>query len=161
MSGYQQTRQGLYPPIQSQPSRRCSSYGASASQPDDNYYEDISRYEENYQQDTYQEQLRRALRDLHEDCREVLWNRLGVNPDTHGNYLTIAENINEHGYDAFGLMITQEEAFYYHNSMEVQNIIRSMVQQYHDFPPDVVQEFNPLPRQPPVRPRPRTSVDST
>jgi hypothetical protein len=61
MSGYRQTRRGLYPPIQSQPSRRRSSYGASTSQPDDNYYEDISRYEENYQQDTYQEQLRRAL----------------------------------------------------------------------------------------------------
>jgi hypothetical protein len=53
MSGYQQTRRGLYPPIQSQPSQRCSSYGASASQPDDNYYKDISRYKENYQQDTY------------------------------------------------------------------------------------------------------------
>jgi hypothetical protein len=58
-------------------------------------------------------------------------------------------------------MISQEEVFYYCNSMEVQNIIRSMVQQYHDFPPDVVQEFNLLPRQPPVQPRPHTSVDST
>jgi hypothetical protein len=87
--------------------------------------------------------------------------RLGVNPDTHGNYLTIAENIDEHGYDAFGLMISQDQVLYYHNSMEVQNIIRSMVQQYHDFPPNVVNEFNPLPRQQPIRPRPRTSVDST
>jgi hypothetical protein len=104
--------------------------------------------------------LSSTVRDLHKDCQEVLWNRLGVNPNTHGNYLTIAENINKHGYDAFGLMISQDQALTYHNSMEIQNIIRSMIQQYHDFPLNVVHEFNLLPRQQLIRPRPHTSVDS-
>ena len=48
MSGIWYTRRGAYPPIQQQSARCCSSYVASASQPDDTYYEEISKYEEKY-----------------------------------------------------------------------------------------------------------------
>ena len=59
MSGIWYTRRGAYPPIQQQPTQRRSSYVASASQPNDTYYEEISRYEENYQANTYDGELRR------------------------------------------------------------------------------------------------------
>ena len=148
MSGIWYTRQGAYPPIQQQSAQCRSSYVASASQPDDTYYEEISRYEENYQANTYYDELRRSLLDLHEDCRNYLESVLGVDPDAHGNYLAIAENIYDRGYDAFGLMISQDQALIYQRNREVQEEIRSMVQQYHDFPLDIVNNFNPLPRQP-------------
>ena len=113
MSGIWYIQQGAYPPIQQQPAQHRSSYVASASQHDDTYYEEISRYEENYQANTYYDELRRSLLDLHEDCCNYLESVLGVDPDTHGNYLAIAENINDRGYDAFGLMISQDQALIY------------------------------------------------
>jgi hypothetical protein len=164
MSGARHTRRGVYPPIQPQaPRRRNASQLPSASQPNDSYYEEQAPepYEEEYKPMTYDEELRKALVDLHEDCRKYLWNNIGVDPDTHGNYLDLAVNIVRNGFNAYNLQLTHEQAITYRSSRLFQDDILAMAQQYQHFPEYIVNEFQPRPRNPPAQPKPRASVASS
>jgi hypothetical protein len=69
--------------------------------------------QEGFVGEMYGEQLVYGITNLHEECRVYLDEILGINPNTYGNYLILAKNIINHGFDAYGSYLTEEQAIRY------------------------------------------------
>jgi hypothetical protein len=160
MSGTRITRRGTYPAIVNQPrSRPARVVSAPVAVPDELRYEDTIQ-QEGFVGESYHDELIRAITNLHEDCRSYLDEHLGIDPDLYGNYLVMAETIIRTGYDAYGSVLTEDQAQIYRGNAAIQRDLRSMVDNYREYPIDIQDEFRPQARAPVVRSRPRPSGGS-